>query len=101
MRDQVVDRWLGDVYYHEFDAKTEAEAYRGVGVPRMRGRYRKCASQQGNALYFLTKLALPNGPSDALAERLLHSQWPAVGWNLDKPPRAPRPPSWGPRHAIL
>src|SRR2546428_13585994 len=30
MRDQVLDRWLADTYYHEFDAKTEAEAYRGV-----------------------------------------------------------------------
>ena len=55
MRDQVLDRWLADTYYHEFDAKTEAEAYRGVGVPRIRRRYRRCASQQGNALYFLTK----------------------------------------------
>src|SRR2546422_11705574 len=55
MRDQVLDRWLADTYYHEFDAKTEAEAYRGVGVPRIRRRYRRCASQRGNALYFLTK----------------------------------------------
>ena len=47
MRDQVLDRWLAETYYHEFDAKTEAEAYRGVGVPRIRRRCRRCASQQG------------------------------------------------------
>ena len=101
MRDQVLDRWLGDVYYHEFDAKTEAEAYRGVGVPRMRGRYRRCASQQGNALYFLTKLGLADGRSDALAERLLHWQWPDGGWNCDKHPSADTSSFWESRHAML
>src|SRR5437867_2286875 len=101
MRDQVLDRWLGDVYYHEFDAKTEAEAYRGVGVPRMRGRYRRCASQQGNALYFLTKLGLANGRSDALVERLLHWQWPDGGWNCDKHPSADTSSFWESRHPML
>ena len=101
MRDQVLDRWLGDVYYHEFDAKTEAEAYRGVGVPRMRGRYRRCASQQGNALYFLTKLGLADGRVDALVERLLLWQWPDGGWNCDKHPSADTSSFWESRHPML
>src|SRR5947199_6589652 len=101
MTDQVVDRWLSDVYYQEFDAKTEAEADRGVGVPRMRGRYRRCASQQGNALYFLTKLGIANGRADALVERLLHWQWPDGGWNCDKHPRADTSSFWESRHAML
>src|SRR5207247_8620401 len=46
MRDQVLDRWLGDVYYQEFDAKTEAEAYRGAGLTRKRDRHRNSPSQQ-------------------------------------------------------
>jgi len=101
MRDQVLDRWLGDVYYHEFDAKTEAEGYRGVGVPRIRGRYRRCASQQGNALHFLTKLGIANGRVDALVERLLHWQWPDGGWNCDKNPSADTSSFWESRHAML
>src|SRR3989441_636108 len=51
LRDRVVEFWLGPGYFREFTARTEAEAYRGRGVPLMRGRYRRCASQQGNALY--------------------------------------------------
>src|SRR5438309_8440423 len=47
LRDRVLDRWLGAVYYREFDAATTAQAYRKSGVPLVRGRYRRCASQQG------------------------------------------------------
>src|SRR2546422_2188268 len=101
MRDQVLDRWLADTYYHEFDAKTEAEAYRGVGVPRIRRRYRRCASQQGNALYFFTKLGIADGRADALVERLLHWQWPDGGWNCDKHPSADTSSFWESRHAML
>src|SRR5438094_3355862 len=101
LRDQVLDRWLRDVYYQEFDAKTEAEAYRGAGVPRMRERYRRCASQQGNALYSLTKLGLADGRSDDLVERLLLWQWPDGGWNCDKHPSADTSSFWESRLAML
>ena len=101
MRNQVLDRWLGESYYHEFDARTEAEAYRRVGVPRIRGRYRRCASQQGNALYFLTKLGIADGRVDALVERLLHWQWPDGGWNCDRNPSADTSSFWESRHAML
>ncbi|HLQ42539.1 MAG TPA: hypothetical protein VK189_06755 [Thermoplasmata archaeon] len=101
MKDQVLDRWLAETYYHEFDAKTAAEAYRGVGVPRIRGRYRRCASQQGNALYSLTRLGLADGRADALVERLLHWQWPDGGWNCDKNPGADTSSFWESRHAML
>src|SRR5438045_1099586 len=53
LRDRVLELWLGPGYFHEFAARTEAEAYRGRGVPLMRGRYRRCASQQGKALHSL------------------------------------------------
>src|SRR2546429_7402641 len=88
LRDQVLDRWLSDVYHQEFDAKTETEAYRGVGVPRMRGRYRRCASQQGNALCSLTTLGLADERADALVERRLQWQWPDGGWNCDRHAKA-------------
>jgi hypothetical protein len=101
MRDQVLDRWLGPTYFREFDAATEAQAYRGNGVPRVRGRYRRCASQQGNALYSLMKLGLADDRAEALAERLLHWQWPDGGWNCDRKPTADSSSFWESRHAML
>jgi hypothetical protein len=88
LREQVYAAWLDDSYYVEFEAGAKSAAYRQRGVPVMNGRYRRCASQQGNALWFLTVLGLADGRSDALVERLLHWQWPDGGWNCDKNPAA-------------
>src|SRR2546421_2055155 len=88
LRERVLELWLGPGYFHEFAARTEAEAYRGRGVPLMRGRYRRCASQQGNALYSLLTLGIADERADALVERLLHWQWPDGGWNCDRHPEA-------------
>src|SRR5205823_2477542 len=88
LRDRVLELWLGPSYFHEFAARTEAEAYRGRGVPLMRGRYRRCASQQGNALYSLLTLGIADERVHSLVERLLHWQWPDGGWNCDKHPEA-------------
>jgi hypothetical protein len=54
----------------------------------MQGRYRRCASQQGNALFFLTRLGQADDRAERLVERLLHWQWPDGGWNCDKDPSA-------------
>jgi hypothetical protein len=88
LRDRVLELWLGPGYFREFTARTEAEAYRGRGVPLMRGRYRRCASQQGNALYSLVTLGIADDRAHSLAERLLHWQWPDGGWNCDRHPEA-------------
>jgi len=88
IRDRVLDFWLGPRYFHEFEARTEAAAYRQRGVPLMRGRYRRCASQQGNALYSLVNLGIEDDRVDSLVERLLHWQWPDGGWNCDRHPEA-------------
>ena len=101
MRDQVLHRWLAPVYYREFDATSASASYRTAGVPRMRGRYRRCASQQGNALDFLEKLGIADDRSDALAERLLHWQWADGGWNCDRNPGADTSSFWETRHAML
>src|SRR5207249_11356541 len=101
LRDRLLDRWLGDVYYREFDATTKSQAYRKSGVPLVRGRYRRCASQQGNALYFLEKLGIADGRSDALVERLLHWQWPDGGWNCDRRPEADTSSFWESRLPML
>jgi hypothetical protein len=88
LREQVLGTWLDESYYLEFEAAAKSAAYRRPGVPVMRGRYRRCASQQGNALWFLTVLGLADHRGDALVERLLHWQWPDGGWNCDKNPAA-------------
>lgn len=88
IRDQVLDWWLRDSFYEEFEARTKADAYKKAGVPVMDGRHRRCASQQGNALYFLTKLGIDDHRAERLPERLLHWQWPDGGWNCDKDPGA-------------
>ncbi|MFC6083583.1 hypothetical protein [Sphaerisporangium aureirubrum] len=88
LRDQILTTWLDESYYLEFEAATKSAAYRGRGVPVMRARHRRCASQQGNALWSLTTLGLADDRCDALVERLLHWQWPDGGWNCDKNPAA-------------
>jgi len=88
LRDQVLSHWLKDQFYREFDAGSRAQAYKRPGVPVMQGRYRRCASQQGNALLAATRLGLLDDRADRLVERLLHWQWPDGGWNCDKNPSA-------------
>ncbi len=89
MRDQVLDCWLNDSFYMEFESKSAVPKHRSAeGVPIIQGRYRRCASQQGNALYSITRLGLADKKSDALAERLMHWQWPDGGWNCDRKPSA-------------
>jgi len=88
IRDRVLRLWLSEFFYKEFDAESKADAYKKEGVPRVNGRYRRCASQQGNALFFLTQLGLLDERRRNLVERLLRWQWPDGGWNCDKNPAA-------------
>src|SRR5580658_10124493 len=89
MREQVLDRWLDSSFYMEFESKSAVPKHRSAeGVPIIQGRYRRCGSQQGNALYSITRLGLADKRSDALAERLMHWQWPDGGWNCDRKPSA-------------
>jgi len=88
IRDRVLDCWLRESFYQEFEARAKADAYKKDGVPIMQGRYRRCASQQGNALHFLITLGLKDQRLEKLVERLLHWQWPDGGWNCDKDPGA-------------
>jgi hypothetical protein len=89
MRDQILDHWLNEAFYAEFESSSSVPKYRSAeGVPQIQGRYRRCASQQGNALYSIVKLGLADQRSDGLVERLLHWQWPDGGWNCDRKPSA-------------
>jgi len=89
MREQVLDHWLDSSFYMEFESRSSVAKSRSAeGVPIIRGRYRRCGSQQGNALYAITRLGLTDQRSDCLVDRLLHWQWPDGGWNCDRNPSA-------------
>jgi hypothetical protein len=88
MRDQLLDLWLAPEYFDEFACEHKSAAYSKPGVPVMAGRHRRCASQQGNALFAIVTLGLADARTEGLAERLLHWQWPDGGWNCDKDPGA-------------
>jgi hypothetical protein len=75
VRDQILDAWLDRAFYLEFEALTKADAYAKRGVPIMRGRYRRCASQQACAVTFLLKLGLEHERIHDLVERLFHWRW--------------------------
>ena len=88
IRDQLLKQWLDDEFFEEFATENKAAVYGKSGVPVMQGRYRRCASQQGNALFAIMALGLDDGRCATLVERLLHWRWPDGGWNCDKEPSA-------------
>ena len=88
VRDQILDTWLHEDFYKEFEATRKEDAYKKPGVCVMEGRHRRCASQQGYALYFIIALGLENARVHDLVERLMHWRWPDGGWNCDKEPSA-------------
>ncbi|HZY92269.1 MAG TPA: hypothetical protein VFG07_05810 [Thermoplasmata archaeon] len=88
MRDRVLSLWLSSSYFREFDADSKDAEYRGQGIARVKGRYRRCASQQGGALLAITMLGITDDRAAQLVERLGHWQWPDGGWNCDRNPSA-------------
>lgn len=58
------------------------------GIKTIAGRVRRCASQEGNALFSLLALGLADKRTDELARRLRQWQWPDGGWNCDRKPEA-------------
>jgi hypothetical protein len=89
LRDQVYDLWLSTNHTREkvVTKETKNNLY-GGGVPIVRGLARRCASQEGNALYSTLALGLADERADRLAENLLRWQWPDGGWNCDRNPSA-------------
>lgn len=88
IKNRVQDHWLAKAFFTEFEAKSKQAAYGKDGVPILEGRYRRCGSQQGNALRAIVRLDLVDDITEKLVERLLHWQWPDGGWNCDRNPRA-------------
>jgi hypothetical protein len=57
-------------------------------IRAINGRTRRCASQEGNAVFAQLSLGLADGRVDELARCLVSWQWPDGGWNCDKNPAA-------------
>jgi hypothetical protein len=57
-------------------------------IKTIEGRVRRCASQEGNALYAALTLGLVDERAHRLAEHLIQWQWPDGGWNCAKKPEA-------------
>jgi hypothetical protein len=74
LREQVLDWLLGSKHQDS--------------IISINDRVRRCASQEGNALYALLALGLSNERAHSLAVRLRSWQWPDGGWNCDKRPEA-------------
>jgi hypothetical protein len=88
----VLDRALGmwtDSRY-ERTIRASPEDVRGVrdGVPILRGKYRRCASQHGNALLYATALGPLDDRAHRLARWLRRRQWADGGWNCSRSPDA-------------
>ena len=83
IRDQVFNYWLHPRFFKEYICN-EAPQDKEKGVPIIQGRARRCASQQGNALFSAVALGLIDDRCQQLADLLIHWQWPDGGWNCDR-----------------
>jgi hypothetical protein len=87
--DQVLDCWIEPTSIQEHIVRPGESPYgRRHGVPIINGRARRCASQQGNALFSAVSLGLIDARCHQLADLLLRWQWPDGGWNCDRQPEA-------------
>lgn len=84
IREQVYDYWLKPKYIEEFQCETKSAGYNKKGVPVLKGKARRCASQHGNALYATLALGIADERAEQLAKLLIKWQWPDGGWNCDK-----------------
>ena len=74
LMEETYKTWLGE--YHE------------KYICLIAGRTRRCASQEGNAVWSSLRLGLADGRTGELVSRLLRWQWLDGGWNCDKRPEA-------------
>lgn len=72
----------------EMTYKAWLDEYHAKNIRLIAGRTRRCASQEGNAIWSSLRLGLADGRTDELVSRLLKWQWPDGGWNCDKRPEA-------------
>ncbi len=56
-------------------------------IRNIKGLTRRCASQEGNAVFSTLRLGIADNRTEELAARLIRWQWPDGGWNCDKKPK--------------
>jgi hypothetical protein len=93
-RDQILDHWLDDFFYKEIECNKKSDAYKFEGVPIMRGRHRRCAAQQGNALFIICKLGLANSRCEKLLEVCCTGSGRMAGGTATRTLPPTRPRSW-------
>lgn len=94
IRNQVFDYWLAPYHLKEEPYDQAPPRHREKGVPVVRGRARRCASQQGNALFSAVRLGHMDERCDILAGLLLKWQWEDGGWNCDRKAEACNSSFW-------
>jgi hypothetical protein len=71
LRDQIYEAFLAQKYLKDFKCESKSAAYSKKGVPVINGRARRCASQQGNALYSTLALGIADQRAERLAQLLI------------------------------
>jgi hypothetical protein len=79
---------LRDQVYEWMLAPEHLKFPRSLIIPGQEQRVRRCASQEGNAIWYSIKLGLLDERTPLLVDRLVKFQWPDGGWNCDKRPEA-------------
>jgi hypothetical protein len=79
MRDQFYD-WL-------FEPR-HLKPPRSLLIDGQEDRFRRCAGQEGYAVWYSLRLGISDDRTEELVDRLLRWQWPDGGWNCDKRPGA-------------
>lgn len=82
--DRALGMWTRPVYDRTFAATDEKVKHVHDGVPLLDGRYRRCASQQGNALLYASELGPIDDRARHLSDLLRRWQWADGGWNCDR-----------------
>jgi hypothetical protein len=59
-----------------------------ASIRNINSRLRRCASQEGNCVFYSLALGLADDRTEELVDRLLKWQWEDGGWNCDKNPTA-------------
>ena len=79
---------LRDQVYEWLLSPEHMEPPQSLVIPGQEDRVRRCASQEGNAVWYSIVLGLIDPRTKILVDRLVELQWPDGGWNCDKRPAA-------------
>ena len=79
---------LRDQMYDYLFDPSHLESPRSLLIPGQEDRFRRCASQEGNAIWYSLLLGIDDERTGELVRRLVRWQWPDGGWNCDKRPAA-------------